>query len=155
MRLRYVNQWDRDRSPKWFEILYTWFQGHGGESRIVEWRGKRYALGAGTSDRLTFYRDLDQPEVLYVLTENTSLGYLGVDRLGEGCPVYPYKAYQTEGRTSGGRLITTDEEDGIEYLEPEGFFTQQPEDVKSEGTPLDEMSGFNIVRYLLDYLPRR
>jgi hypothetical protein len=153
VRLRFCN-WRTEKVAASFQILYVRFHGHGGESRVIKWRDRYYALGAGSSDTVTFYRDLDDPEVLYVLTENHGLGYLGLDRLSEKCSVYPYKVYvEGEGKSDWGYPEIV--EDGVEYLDAssEGFFTQSPKEIKEEGESLLEMAGHNVVRYLEEYLP--
>lgn len=153
MRLRFCN-WRNEKVAASFQILYVRFHGHGGESRVIKFKERYYALGAGSSDTVTFYRDLDDSEVLYVLTENRSLGYLGLERLSEKCSVYPYKVYvKGEGRNDWGYPETV--EDGVEYLDAssEGFFTHTPEEFKDVGESLMEMAGHNVVRYLSEYLP--
>lgn len=71
------------------ELGTTWPRGHYGESRTVVWQGHAYILGAGSSDRLSFWRDL-YDNALFVVTTNRALGYIGVERLDpEDCTPHP------------------------------------------------------------------
>lgn len=124
MRLRYIERGGvetrRERLPR-----------HYGESLIVSWQGREFVCGAGTSDTVEFWRDLDDTETLYAYTYNLSMGYLGLEVI------------ETEESFPHG--------DAPEYLTPSReFFTQTPEEVKDYGRPLDEMRSDNAIRYLVD-----
>ena len=123
------------------EVRYEILPKHYGESRIVKWKEKEYALGAGSSDTVEFWRDLDAPSELYVLTYNYGLGYMGLDLLDANVD-YPH-------------------DDAPEYDKPVNeLFLQDPDDAWSgidrEGrTRLSDMYAPNAIRVMSEYLGDR
>jgi hypothetical protein len=61
----------------------VWLPQHYNPSHAVEWRGRWCYLGFGTTDRVTFWRDLDEPEALYVVGLNHLYGYVTLERFDD------------------------------------------------------------------------
>jgi hypothetical protein len=130
MRLRRVYEGHRRYDV---QLRRERLRGYYSDSLIAEWQGKQLLLGAGTSDWLNFYRDLDDPDSFYVLTTNRSIGYIGLERFD----------LRDEPHDAGGLMV-------IE-ADPYTAFEQWEGQYKDEGKPLLEMAAHNAVRYLAQW----
>ena len=115
------------------KLQEIWLTGYYGKSTVIEWKNRSFVLSAGSSDSLEFYRDLDDPEVLYVLTRNYGLGYIGVERLDH---------YLNEPVPRNEGYVRADDTDS--------FFTQSPYEDKPEGVPLLDMTEPNAIRWIVN-----
>lgn len=67
--------WDRET---WEEQREA---GRYNPAQVVEWRGHRYAIGAGTADDVDLFTE---GGALYVLARNRGLGYAGLEVFRDG-----------------------------------------------------------------------
>lgn len=124
----------------------VWLRGHYGESWVLDYRGKSYALSAGMSDSVAIYEDQSLPRgqrEVYVLSSNSALGYIGLQVFREDEEAEDPNAIGLRGE------ITRDNE--TFYRAEWEIFTEQPEEMKPEGTPLLDMSAPNAIRFMSEW----
>ena len=102
---------------------------HWHPSTTVTYRGRTWRLAAGAYDDVTLVIDRDDEESLYAVSQNTSLGYAGVERFD-----YRAEDYDPEDDAS----------------EPAASIFLQGDDVYGggdlTGTPAYDLHPYNLIR---------
>jgi hypothetical protein len=99
----------------WGEV---WPFGHGRPSRTVTFGEVEIRLSAGSQDYVSFYRDRDAKEDLWVVTRNVYMPYLGVEYYDLDSVVYDPDDKRQEADRS---TFWQHEEQAIDAVGPKGF----------------------------------